>query len=384
MKKYFVRLFAVSTVIAVLYYAFDNKNSSKNNRDDLYTPQSTISNEINYDVDNSGFVSVGDSVVPTEVVQGNASLDTIPSTVEARVEEQKPQLSYDQMSVVVNQQVYFNLLEAKKNYGLLFIDGPVSNLMIQHHAVLSPEESIYVDNCFVNTYNLICHYLDSYENSNIEECYYAGLALSNYYKEGLTRESLYHYQVLRRLPEAYQSNFLINEYGSIYDENGNIHLQNGNKIRLIGLEDELVGPTISDEVTFNNMYQKSQWFKNLPNIVLSEYSILNPTNYSDALNIINESKTERLCEREWASIKEDGASVYGFDPSYVHVSNINNDYYYVGADGELLGMLNSNEINRLNRLYTVQDVLISNTCDVNVLDNDIKNMGVQSGYSYSK
>ena len=199
-----------------------------------------------------------------------------PVVSEVSPQENVPTIDENELHNFVNEDVYGNLVGAKAEFDRLLANGSVSTQMMNHGTNLSSEDCAFIDNAIDNSYQWICQYISAYEAGDVITCYHFGVLLHDYYYNGISREYLYNLLVRKQLPEGYQSNFYYDENGNIYDENHNIRLENGNRVHLVGFdEDTIVGPTIDNADPYTSMWIHSEWYRKLPSIILDQYQVLN-------------------------------------------------------------------------------------------------------------
>lgn len=327
----------------------------------------------------AAIISVGKSCGKDEEKSSGSNI-VIPRITPAAQTEVTPQPS--NMYAIVNESVYHNLVEAKRNFEQLFQNGDVSSQLKSHGISLSGDNADFIRSNAKSIYDTICSYIQSFEKGDSNACYSFGASLYDYYYHTLSREYLYNVMVASQLPSAYQDSFSANPY----DSYGNICLQNGNKICFIGGSDDLVCPTPYYGDYYNDMYVRSEWYKHLPSILCDYYGVLKNSDGDNGIcYIMNEARAERYCSGEWASIKEDGQSIYGFnahDARVVWDYNAN-CYIFVGPNDEVYGPLTSSEASRVNGINTVQDALVLNEGSPYTVDSCIRDMlGRQSAKTY--
>ena len=286
-------------------------------------------------------------------------------------------LSDNEINVFVNEDIYKNMKKAKTKFDKMFENGIVTNQMKNRGININEEEANYINAYLYNTYGVIAQYVESYEEKDVNACYELGTILYDSYHNGAcSKDYLYDVLVRRNLPEGYQGRFALDRYGNGYDLAGNILLDNGNYIRCIGLDDDLVCQDSYDDNQYNEMVNRSKWFVELPNIISSHYSVINNDLGDNVCYIWNDTKVERCVDKEWSAIKEEDASIYGFDADSTRIIYDNNydSYFYVDSDDFVCGELDYEQSNRVDRIFYVQDSLISNEGDPLLLDSYIKDM----------
>ncbi len=290
-------------------------------------------------------------------------------------------INYD----LVNEEVFLHLSEAYNNMRLMYLNGEVSSQMMNNNIQLSQGDSKYVDENMKGIYYLISSYVNFYRENDLYSCSEVARQIFNY--QGISKSDLYNILVSRKLPVECQSSLNYHNVGGIYDNAGNIVLDNGRILRLIGGEDSIISNDDNYTDTYNRMIQLSKWYETLPMILFDQYASIQNVNGNDGVCYVwNQTMVERSCNREWNMIKQDGQSRYGFnsdttsviwDPNFV-------SYVFEDINGQHF-LLDDLENARVDHIFDVQDAIVSGVGDPYFLDNYEKNMRTyQDVYQYSK
>ena len=306
---------------------------------------------------------------------------SMPIYVVQQIEEESITIYNDYNSIdynYVNDVVYRSLLQAQNHFTQLYSGGEVSFQMRNHGAILIPNDAPVIDSNMRNLYSLISQYVDSYQKRDFIRCDQIGKELSNH--NTLSREYLYSLLIARKLPREFQSEIVS------YDGVGNVQLKNGRLIHFIGGADSLINSnTYSDD--YSKMMGTCEWLQSLPSLILNEYSVIQNRRGNDGICYVwNQTAVERDCRAEWEMIRNDGVSLYGFDPNTVSVywDMDLSTYVFIDSYGRKYPM-DRDHATRVDHLMEVQDSMVSKVGDVYFLDSYIKNMRTyQNPYQYTK
>ena len=290
----------------------------------------------------------------------------------------------------VNNVIYDNLVQAKKNFESLLASGKVSTQMQNNGTHLQDGDVRFVDDCMSYMYGLVCKYVDCYQTGNIQGCVDTAKAMCDFDLNGFNKSYLFDVMVASKLPREFNDGTVhvdFNSHNGIYDNQGNIIMTNGRKLHVIGLADPILCATPEDKDDFDRIDRVSTWYCMVPKIITNQYAVVENTAGNDGIcHVWNQTNVEACCRREWASIRKDGQSMYGLNPDTVHIrwEDSANSYIYEGPNGEVYGMLGYADQARVNNIYTVQDAVVTQKGDVYQLDGNLKGMVAQNGYTYQK
>ena len=285
--------------------------------------------------------------------------------------EENFDLEYDVYSYV-NETIYYNLLDAKKNFKELIERGRISKQMRKHGNKVGDEEGDIIDDCVLDISEFINDYIAAYEKNDVKACCTAAEGLCDVYREKIDQDYLYSIMIKPALPKEYRGEFQKDAFGNIDAYSGEIYLKNGRSIKFIGQDLDFVTNRSKEDL---DMYDLSEWYKNLPSILSGHYSLIKNENEEENVCYIwNDIQIEKDCDNEWNSIKEEGASDYDFDSSDVHIQRYDEGYFFEDQDGEIYGELTYDQSERVDHIYEVQDALVEGAGDVYVLDSFIRDM----------
>ncbi len=289
------------------------------------------------------------------------------------------EINYTEVYNLVNSEVYGYLLQARNNFSKLYAGGEVSSQMENNGTVLSPIEAEVIDVNMLEIYRLIYDYINYYNQGDVQSCYQTAQLL--FRNNMLSKEYLYSILVSRKLPGECQGSINFQE-GLIYDGRGNIILNNGRLLRLIGGEDDIISADVYTNDPYNNVVKLSEWYAKLPSIILDQYTYLtNSRGYDGVCYVWNQSNVEKACYHEWDYIRENAREVYGLDPddTFMHWDSNRFTYVYEDQYGQIFPF-DLDTSNRLAHIFEVQDALVSRVGDVYSLDGYVKNMRASSTY----
>ncbi len=271
---------------------------------------------------------------------------------------------------IVNESVYEKLKAAKKNFDKLYENGEVSSQLSDHN--LDESEYNYIDDGMRHVYNDICSYIDNYEMGYYDECYKEGSCLSDDYITVMSPQYLYSFLVVPELGEEYQADFYE------YDSDGNIVLNNYNKIHLIGDDDTLIRISEGDDVE-----TRFDYYVKLPKIILDHYLVINDVNGDDDIcYIMNVSNTERLCRKDIADIKSGISEAYGLSNDDIAITWNDEAESWAYRDNntdEELALLDYDANNRFETYWEIVGAIGAGEANVYELDAAIDSLQAKHG-----
>ena len=264
----------------------------------------------------------------------------------------------------VNPDVYENLRFAYDSFEKFRESGAASKQMKSNGSKLSSTDAEYIDDHMELCYKLINQYVAAYESNDVEKCYEIGKELYDlYYSFG--PDVLYKIKIMQNLPKDFQSPIVD---GNSYDSMGNIILENGNKICLIGPPDDIVGEVPDYGDLYDDMYFRSRWFRNIPAFILDYYDVFNAKDDGNVCYIMDYSLAERACRRGWEEIYAEGREMYDDN----RINGVNDYYFYI--DKKKIGKLSSEQIDRVNDIYYIEDIVVSHEGDPYQVDTAYKSI----------
>lgn len=290
----------------------------------------------------------------------------------------------------VNNVIYDNCVNAKKAFETVLSNGSVSTQMKNNGTNLGDGDTYFVDQCMSYMYGLVCNYVSCYNNGNVQGCMEAAKAMCDFDINGLNKSYLFDVMVASKLPREFNDGTVhvdFSRHNDIYDNQGNIVMTNGRKLHAIGLEDPILCATPEDRDDFDRINRISSWYSVLPTVITNQYAVVKNVNGNDGIcHVWNQTNVEACCRREWASIRQNGQSMYGCNPDTVHIrwEDSANSYIYEGPNGEVYGMLGYADQARVNNIYGVQDAVVNQKGDPYLLDGILRGMVAQNGYTYQK
>ena len=243
--------------------------------------------------------------VPIYVVQDQDTIKLVNDTIQNGVLDIQDNTINNVDYDLVNEEVYLHLSEAYNNMNSMYLNGEVSSQMTNNNIQLSQGDSKYIDENIKGIYYLISNYVKFYRENNFYSCSETARQIFNY--QGISKSDLYNILVSRKLPVECQSSLNYHNVGGIYDNAGNIVLDNGRILRLIGGEDSIISNDDNYTDKYNRMVQLSKWYETLPMILFDQYASIQNVNGNDGVCYVwNQTKVERSCNREWNMIKQSG------------------------------------------------------------------------------
>ena len=281
-------------------------------------------------------------------------------------------------SEYVNDDIYYTLLSAKDKYESLLNNGDsVSEKMINNGVKLNVNNSGFIDHGVKGIYQLICDYVSAYEKRDYDTCYSSGKQLSEF-THNLSKPFMYSLLVSDKLDSEYQSQIKCDEFGNFVYQSGNITLENGRQIRIIGGKDPLFG-----ENNLSDVNSRMKWIETIPSIIFNKYSQVKNNTNDGVCYIINETMAEDCCYEEFDALLTEGASEYSFDKTDATILSKNDEYVF--AKGyDVYGLLDYNQKTRYERMSVVKNALSTHQADVLYLDScasDLYNKQTNNGYN---
>ena len=404
MNNYFKNLIGISALILVIHFCVKDSNTTKQNNN--YVPVSQPISETTFEVAEPVFsfnevvvtptptsVIVEASVptpVPLPTVVDTTEVVSTPTPYVPTEQEIQAQAKYQQdLLVYANEDLYNTLVKARDSYSKFYGNGEASSQMRNLEIQMSQYDADFVDSNLHTMYDLINRYVSSYEAGKYDDCINIGSKLYDMGNRYLDKNTLYQILVSNQLPEEYQGTVDFKNRGnSIYDMYGNIVLDNGREINIIGGTDDLVSAMEVSNDDYTRMQDMAKWIKKIPSVLLSHYTTFRD-NFADldVGYIWNQTKVERIARNEWNVIKKNGQDMYGFDMNNVtiHFSEENNSYVYEDYDGNQYGLVNYDDNAKIDYLYDLEDAIVSGEGDAYYLDNAIHNMiSDQQNRQYNK
>ena len=404
MKNYFKNLIGVSVLILVIYHCVKDNNSSKEIH---YVPEVQPTKGITVLIDEPLVHMSGDPIevtpvptpyVPTPVPIPTAAPTPIPTQTPAPTptpyvpteeERQAEEKHKEQLWIYANEDLYKTFVKARDNFSNFYANGEASSQMKNLDIQMSQYDADYVDKNLHIIYDLLNRYTAAYEAGKFNDCITIGSQLYDMGYNYLDKNTLYQILVSNQLPSEYQGTIDFKTRGnSIYDMYGNIVLDNGQSVNIIGGTDDLVSALEMPNDDYNRMQTIAKWIRKLPNIVLNKYTQVRDLFADlDVCYFWSQTKVEKLARKEWKVIKQNGQDMYGFDldSTSLRYSDEEGSYVYVNPDGYVYGPVQYDDNARIDYLYSFQDAMVSGEGDVYFLDNAIHNMvSDQQNRAYSK
>ena len=274
------------------------------------------------------------------------------------------------MNMIVNEEVYTNLVLAKRNIEFLLKRGKVSAQMESMGTKLSSDDKEYIDYNIYGLYHAIDKYITCYENRDFEECFYAGQFIKQNYEAGLNKEYLFEIMIRNQLPEAYNANISYDEFGNCLNSRGNIRLTNGNTLHVIGKKDLLTNDSSEDDYI-----SQSKWLASLPDLLLGHYTVIRDIEDPNMCYICNDVLTEKMLDEEWRSLKAEGKVMYRI-PGEVRIGHDidTNGFYFEDKNGNIIDEMSMNQAYRANQILYINDSLLIGQGNLDLLDNYLSNI----------
>ena len=254
------------------------------------------------------------------------------------------------MNMIVNEEVYTNLVLAKRNIEFLLKRGKVSAQMESMGTKLSSDDKEYIDYNIYGLYHAIDKYITCYEDRDFEECFYAGQFIKQNYEAGLNKEYLFEIMIRNQLPEAYNANLSYDEFGNCLNSRGNIRLTNGNTLHVIGKKDLLTNDNSEDDYI-----SQSKWLASLPDLLLGHYTVIRDIEDPNMCYICNDVLTEKMLDEEWRSLKAEGKVMYRI-PGEVRIGHDidTNGFYFEDKNGNIIDEMSMNQAYRANQILYIK------------------------------
>lgn len=274
------------------------------------------------------------------------------------------------MNMIVNEEVYTNLVLAKRNIEFLLKRGKVSAQMESMGTKLSSDDKEYIDYNIYGLYHAIDKYITCYEVRDFEECFYAGQFIKQNYEAGLNKEYLFEIMIRNQLPEAYNANLSYDEFGNCLNSRGNIRLTNGNTLHVIGKKDLLTNDNSEDDYI-----SQSKWLASLPDLLLGHYTVIRDIEDPNMCYICNDVLTEKMLDEEWRSLKAEGKVMYRI-PGEVRIGHDvdTNGFYFEDKNGNIIDEMSMNQAYRANQILYINDSLLIGQGNLDLLDNYLSNI----------
>ena len=274
------------------------------------------------------------------------------------------------MNMIVNEEVYTNLVLAKRNIEFLLKKGKVSAQMESMGTKLSSDDKEYIDYNIYGLYHAIDKYITCYEVRDFEECFYAGQFIKQNYEAGLNKEYLFEIMIRNQLPEAYNANLSYDEFGNCLNSRGNIRLTNGNTLHVIGKKDLLTNDSSEDDYI-----SQSKWLASLPELLLGHYTVIRDIEDPNMCYICNDVLTEKMLDEEWRSLKAEGKVMYRI-PGEVRIGHDvdTNGFYFEDKNGNIIDEMSMNQAYRANQILYINDSLLIGQGNLDLLDNYLSNI----------
>ena len=274
------------------------------------------------------------------------------------------------MNMIVNEEVYTNLVLAKRNIEFLLKRGKVSAQMESMGTKLSSDDKEYIDYNIYGLYHAIDKYITCYEDRDFEECFYAGQFIKQNYEAGLNKEYLFEIMIRNQLPEAYNANLSYDEFGNCLNSRGNIRLTNGNTLHVIGKKDLLTNDSSEDD-----SISQSKWLASLPDLLLGHYTVIRDIEDPNMCYICNDVLTEKMLDEEWRSLKAEGKVMYRI-PGEVRIGHDvdTNGFYFEDKNGNIIDEMSMNQAYRANQILYINDSLLIGQGNLDLLDNYLSNI----------
>ena len=274
------------------------------------------------------------------------------------------------INMIVNEEVYTNLVLAKRNIEFLLKRGKVSAQMESMGTKLSSDDKEYIDYNIYGLYHAIDKYITCYEDRDFEECFYAGQFIKQNYEAGLNKEYLFEIMIRNQLPEAYNANLSYDEFGNCLNSRGNIRLTNGNTLHVIGKKDLLTNDNSEDDYI-----SQSKWLASLPDLLLGHYTVIRDIEDPNMCYICNDVLTEKMLDEEWRSLKAEGKVMYRI-PGEVRIGHDidTNGFYFEDKNGNIIDEMSMNQAYRANQILYINDSLLIGQGNLDLLDNYLSNI----------
>ena len=274
------------------------------------------------------------------------------------------------INMIVNEEVYTNLVLAKRNIEFLLKRGKVSAQMESMGTKLSSDDKEYIDYNIYGLYHAIDKYITCYEDRDFEECFYAAQFIKQNYEAGLNKEYLFEIMIRNQLPEAYNANLSYDEFGNCLNSRGNIRLTNGNTLHVIGKKDLLTNDNSEDDYI-----SQSKWLASLPDLLLGHYTVIRDIEDPNMCYICNDVLTEKMLDEEWRSLKAEGKVMYRI-PGEVRIGHDidTNGFYFEDKNGNIIDEMSMNQAYRANQILYINDSLLIGQGNLDLLDNYLSNI----------
>lgn len=337
MKKYWKDILLVGAIIAVIHYNHENKELRQQDSQPVVTPTPAI----------------------TEVIT-----TPVPKTDEEIAREISEKARAEKLLIYANEDLYRTLSTAYDNFNRFYANGEASTQMRNSGTYLSDNDASNVDSNMRNMYQLLSNYVNAFQSGDYDTCAQIGEQIYN--MNGLEKIYFYNLLVNSKIPNQYRD---------------------GRNLCLIGPSDLLICGIEQASDLYNSVQIQAKWISTIPNIILDQYQVIDNSNGDDGnCYIWNQSNVERTCGREWSVIREQGKSMYGVDPSTVHIrwSDEANTYYYEDQNDVVYGPLDPYSNQAVDHIYEIQDAMVFGSGNVYALDGFLKDMVSTRGYSYTK
>jgi len=328
---------------------------------------------------------VENDIEPTETVQAIDGVDGVPYEEEEQIINEVVPAEYVEEAPVeeasvpedyynyVNDEIYNKLVTAQNNYEEFFNRGLVSDQLVLKNIENTNEVYQYVSDQMRYDFELICSYVNAYNSRDFNVCYSTAKELSDGYITGLSREYLYSILVTPVLSSEFRSDFYQN------DNDGSIILNNGNRIHLIGENDELIRMNNYDTSTVFDYYTK------LPSILTSDYRVIHdPNQDANTCFVLEASKVNQVNREFVTELRSDAAEEYDVSEEELKILWDENEscWYYANADYDYIAYLDYDSNNRFNTYWEIEGALSDESGDAYVLDAAIDSL--ENEYSYVK
>ena len=280
----------------------------------------------------------------------------------------------------VNEDIYNTLVSAKAKYDELFNNGSsVSENLINNGVMINVNDSGNIDSNVRRIYSLISDYIGLYKNGNYESCYNIGFQL-NELTYSFSKNYLYSIMVMNNVDSEFKSNIKYDDYGNVLYQYGNITLENGKQMRILGGYDSLIYQ--GDSTDFSS---RMKWVESIPEVLSSSYTQIRNIDNDGVCYIVNASKASSYCTQEIDNILCQGAAQYNFDASYAVIKMVGDDYAFVDTNNNVLGLLDYNQKNTYEKVKTIREAITTGRGDCLLLDSYISDIySKQSNNGYNK
>ena len=185
--------------------------------------------------------------------------------------------------------------------------------------------------------------------------------------------------IINKVDDEFKSNIKYDDYGNVVYQFGNIALENGKQMRILGGNDSLI-----EQSNINDFNSRMMWIEAIPDVLSSNYVQIRNIENDGVCYIINVDKARSYCTQEINNILNQGATQYNFDKENTVIQKVEDDYVFVDNNNQILGLLDYNQKNSYEKIQTITNAITSGTGECLLLDsylNDIYSKQSYVGYN---